>query len=98
MSALPNDVISAEEYQAKKCPVCSEWIFVDCAPFAEGDRTKPLRDFAHYATAHKDLYEAACTTTPSGVLIGSIPWMDYNTEPVMALIEEVSEEVLDKDH
>ena len=75
--------ILAEEYTAKYCEECEEWIYVDRAPFAEGgDRTKPLRDIAHYEAHHADKCREEGVVT-------YFPYMHYNKEPVHALVEDV---------
>ena len=71
--------VLAEPYTAKQCTECGEWIYVDQAPFAEGgDRTKPLRDLAHYEAHHPEKCDG-----------WGIPWMTYNKEAVDALVEDV---------
>lgn len=75
-------MILAPPFTAAQCPVCDEWVYVDAPPFAEGDRTKPQRDWLHWANFHADEREARQAAGEFG-----FPYFFRNDEAVMARFE-----------
>ena len=81
------ETITAEPYQARRCPECDKWIFTDAAPFSENDRTKTERDWVHWERFHED--PATRESGPNGAVVIGFPFFTYNTEPVEAVYEHV---------
>ena len=68
----------AAPYDARQCPICETWIYIAAGPFAEGDATKTLADFYHWAGKHATPEELSATAV-------GFPFFDYNAEPVEAV-------------
>jgi hypothetical protein len=65
----------AEPYTARRCDICDTWIYCADGPFAEGDPTKTIADYDHWAAHHATPAELA------GPVIG-FPYMPWNDGPV----------------
>lgn len=73
------DTIWAAPYNARQCPECKVWVYTAAGPFAEGDRSKTVADFNHWAENHMPEEDRGKTT------IG-FPYFGYNTRLVRAVI------------
>lgn len=80
---VPGQTVTAQPYEARRCPECNVWVYTAAGPFAEGDRTKTLADILHAETEH-DPERGAST---AGTVVTECAWFPYNEEPVQAVYE-----------
>lgn len=84
--AIPNPgkakmtTVTAQAYDARQCPICQTWVYTAAGPFAEGDATKTLADYEHWAAEHATAEEL------NQQAVG-FPYFSFNDTPVLAVVE-----------